>query len=857
MDYHFGISRNEDYLSDGNSFESLSIEFEKTVKEISCDSCSSDLQPYLKEYQKLFKTILKSRENEKRLFRKSEELQQQIISLTQYIREDIKQKKDDVVMKESLENDVKEVWEKVRGSHLKETKQKDLMKQFQREINVLQKLLEHGLNIRTSSQQRIKILQEKRDALMKKIGDYDDEVNKLIKEISFQKEHVLEVEKKNHSLEEDLKEVVGGIEENVRAFSEQEKGRQEGERGLSDTRVSIQEKNEEMKRVRRKIEQVSVLTRRLTQEINSEMGRLSRLQEIVGELNGKKVSLEEHLQKQKHLTEHLLKNTVALKEENEHWEEEVRRIDQQRDTLKGLLGDTRENVHSLEQKKRAIEDKKANMEGRIRQNQRSLVELKHQYEKGKNMKEEKAHQRQVLAKMTKTQSLANDRQVSGMAVQKGRKMNLLRKKKAFRNASEVRRKEIYVVQKEVMRYAKQCEETRGKIQNAELEIDHQKEKEKVFVKRVGELRERIRLHRDLCAKVRQDAEDYQRQQQTKTVQIEERRREFKYIQKMIHQTKEEMKNTDRKIQNQYVELETGKEQTEFYRKMVDQRKEHIEANRKMKQRKEAEILKLEKILAETETERCGQIKEIESVTNDRDVLSRQLIRRNEELGKVHERIQLQQNEINLAKRKFDDVLLNIQMLTDRRTQLEEKRMQLEGELSILPGYKRDVLSLQKQLRSLQNKQKALQDEMKTHLNVHRWRKLEGSKPGLFRMIQKFHKLQKQFIKKNDQITEKNRMIQMKEKMYIEFRKQVLKQPSPEVVEQFNLYQMVLAKKQRQLKQLKHSLKKASRGMKQKEAEYMHHEREFLQLKQQYFSNKVNMYKPPKEAPFIGFDEEEE
>lgn len=50
--------------------------------------------------------------------------------------------------------------------------------------------------------------------------------------------------------------------------------------------------------------------------------------------------------------------------------------------------------------------------------------------------------------------------------------------------------------------------------------------------------------------------------------------------------------------------------------------------------------------------------------------------------------------------------------------------------------------------------KALSEELENPMNVHRWRKLEGSDPTTFEMIQKIHTLQKRLISKTEEVRAK-------------------------------------------------------------------------------------------------------
>ncbi len=87
------------------------------------------------------------------------------------------------------------------------------------------------------------------------------------------------------------------------------------------------------------------------------------------------------------------------------------------------------------------------------------------------------------------------------------------------------------------------------------------------------------------------------------------------------------------------------------------------------------------------------------------------------------------------------------------------------------------------------KVKALSEELENPLNVHRWRKLEGSDPGTYEMIQKIQTLQKRLITKTEEVVEKDLLIQEKEKLYMELKNILARQPGPEVAEQLSIYQV--------------------------------------------------------------------
>ena len=72
-------------------------------------------------------------------------------------------------------------------------------------------------------------------------------------------------------------------------------------------------------------------------------------------------------------------------------------------------------------------------------------------------------------------------------------------------------------------------------------------------------------------------------------------------------------------------------------------------------------------------------------------------------------------------------------------------------------------------------------------------------PQRFGMIRKIHSLQKQLIGKTEEVVEKDLLIQEKEKLYVELKNILARQPGPEVAEQLSVYQQNLKEKTRQMK----------------------------------------------------------
>merc|ERR1712174_164171 len=88
-------------------------------------------------------------------------------------------------------------------------------------------------------------------------------------------------------------------------------------------------------------------------------------------------------------------------------------------------------------------------------------------------------------------------------------------------------------------------------------------------------------------------------------------------------------------------------------------------------------------------------------------------------------------------------------------------------------------ALKRELLQERTKVKALAEELENPMNVHRWRKLEGSDPAMYELIQKVRTLQKRLIAKTEEVVAKDLNIQDKEHLHKDLTSVLEKQPGPE------------------------------------------------------------------------------
>ena len=214
-----------------------------------------------------------------------------------------------------------------------------------------------------------------------------------------------------------------------------------------------------------------------------------------------------------------------------------------------------------------------------------------------------------------------------------------------------------------------------------------------------------------------------------------------------------------------------------------------------------EVNNLTRVIADLNKDKDGLKKEMDVVVADRDVLGMQLVKRNDELSLLYEKIKIQQTVLNNGQMQYRGRLNELRVLKIKLGDGKRELDVLQDSFGNIDVLKREVHHLGRELLNERTKVKALSEELENPLNVHRWRKLEGSDPSTFEMIKKIQTLQKRLISKTEEAAEKDLLIEQKERLHNELKNILQRQPGPEVAEQLSVFQSNLREKNRQLKSM--------------------------------------------------------
>ena len=124
------------------------------------------------------------------------------------------------------------------------------------------------------------------------------------------------------------------------------------------------------------------------------------------------------------------------------------------------------------------------------------------------------------------------------------------------------------------------------------------------------------------------------------------KRKLKIMNHQIDQLKEEITSKEAALVKEHqIHQKVEKQKDALKAELQEMKKEAAESKAYIEQQ-EAEERKLLKIISEADAERLRQKKELDQVVSERDILGTQLVRRNDELALLYEKIKIQQSTLD-------------------------------------------------------------------------------------------------------------------------------------------------------------------------------------------------------------------
>eukprot|EP00744_Colponema_vietnamica_P002008 GILI01003228.1.p1 GENE.GILI01003228.1~~GILI01003228.1.p1 ORF type:complete len:876 (-),score=300.10 GILI01003228.1:348-2975(-) len=819
---------------ESNAFEALQRDFHEVLQELVGDK---SLERFRLEYEKLHRALIKSHESEKRLIKKCRELNADIVSNAAKVQTALKLSQEDQQTISTLKKEIDKAWKMVDAAHEKEQRAKETIQQLKSEISNLSRLVEQGAGLSLGQENTVNELLKVKEELTKERDMQNTTISNLHAENAqmFEKVQKLETEKLTLDNEiQGLKDMIAA----KKAETEREQRRKERlEQELKALRGNMDSKHAEIKQKQALLQQGQEQIAKLEQQLKDSKAQMDKVMRDYEDLSRSSQKLSTDLDQQMQENARLIAENSAREMELRAKQEEINHVRQELLKMTKMRESVTKKVQSLEEEKRELEASRDMLKGDMIAVTREIESQKKQAEADRKQIEDLLRERDLLNKNVIKADERSKHQVDLVRIHENTKKNLENEITAYKSEAQKMRKLIYSLEKDREKYGIEASQANAKYYQALEELKLKDNGISELQKKIQESDAKLKQQQNLYEAVRSDRNLYSKHLIESQDEIAEMKRKFKIMNHQIDQLKEEISAKDAALIKEHLEHHKVVKDCESLRMEVTKLKKRIQSAKLVTQNQHNEIAKLKNIIQEAEEERQNQKKQYEQVINERDILGTQLIRRNDELALLYEKIKIQQSTLSKGEVQYAERLEDIKLLKLKIADMKRELAIAKQQVSNVGDLKKEVYHLQRDLLQERTKVKALSEELENPMNVHRWRKLEGSDPATYEMIQKIQTLQKRLIAKTEEVVEKDLLIQEKEKLYVELKNILARQPGPEVAEQLSIYQQNLKEKTRQMKAMASELNMYQAQVNEYKYEIERLARELQEVKRKYYEQK--------------------
>eukprot|EP01135_Chromosphaera_perkinsii_P000050 Nk52_evm1s24 gene=Nk52_evmTU1s24 len=817
-----------------NAFEALEKDFQEILTELMGDR---SLERFRIEYEKLHRALKRSHENEKRLKNKCLDLNAEIVANAAKVQTALKLSQEDQSTIGALRKEIEKAWKMVDSSHEKEARAKDAIDQLKQEINNLSKLVEQGTGASIGTEHNVSELLSAKEELQKEREEQMTIIVGLRKEISELMEKQREIESSKSTAEDEIGQLKEIIAQKKSEADREQRKKDKLEREMKETRTTLESKNDEVKSKQSQLVKLQDDVARLEQLLKDQKVQTEKALKEHDNLNARTVKLQQDYEDQVLACTQMQAENQQKMAELKVKEEEISSI--RNDTMK--VNKIRETVQRklklIEEQKHEVEKKRESLKSKITTMERSLETQLKQSEQDHKVIEDLMRERDILNKNLLKSAGATQKQASLVKLNEQSRRNLEQEIQGYKEEAGKQRKIIYQLEKERDRYINEASEMTQRCLQAMEELKIKEMQIFDYKKKIAQAETKLKQQQNLYEAVRSDRNLYSKNLIESQDEITEMKRKLKIMNHQIDQLKEEISGKEICLAKECVEHQKVEKEKDSIKSELNRLKQQNDVAQQYIQSQEAEEQKLRHIIQEADAERMRQKKELDQVINERDILGTQLIRRNDELALLYEKIKIQQSTLNKGEMQFRERLEDIRVLKLEIKKLRREKGILTTNVSNIENLRKEVYRLQRELLRERTRCKALEEELENPMNIHRWRKLEGSDPSTYEMIQKIQTLQKRLIAKTEEVVEKELLIQEKEKLYVELKNILARQPGPEVAEQLNIYQQTLKDKTRQMKAMASELNMYQAQVNEYKYEIERLARELQDVKKKYYDQR--------------------
>jgi len=774
-----GLSMDED------SFVRLEAEFKETLEQlVGGEGCS--IYALKDHYIKMHKALVACHTNERRLMRTCRDLNKEIQTNSSKVKDALKLSQQDQNVVGQLKTEIDAAWKSSDQAQDKDCRARETVQSLKQEIINLNKMAERGAQAaggNTSGKDaKTAALQEELEETKELLVMKDIEIGHLKTALATAEATVAELGQDKAKDDLKIEELTHEVQLGKNELLREGRKKQRVESELKQTKETLQATQDDLKNT--------------IADLEAEKGTVATRD---GEIKSLKISQELHKKDEKKMKEQISAyqaDIEALKQENTDNRGEIEGLQMRLKTateeisiLRQDIAKAKKNVEAMVKKVRSQEEaldsaqkEKELLQSRINGISLDLEKQKREDEKlQKEITEMKRERDKILTNMQKHE--ANIEKLQGiikMDVQM--RKDLDKQVDKFKDDLKKNRFTIHALEKDRDRLITISAEKDTRIMN-EMEVTKKQDLQIFdYKKQVTENASKLRQQENLFEAARQEKNELAKNLvETKDLLAQYKRKS----ELMVHESDQ--------LKEELIREHNRKDDLRKSLRMCEEAKNRIQSEcNKLKVDVDDMAVKLKsaedsekfahKIIAEKEAERVRMKKEYDKLISERDLVGTQLVRRNDEMACLNEKLKLQNTRMGCGEVHYNARVKDIQVLARELKETNRQNKLLEDRCGDRDSLHKEVCRLNTELNVERLRVKKLEETVETPQNVHRFRLLAAKEPTTEELLEKIDTLQRRVLKKTEEVEKHELTIEDLERQIGELRRMIDRLPGPKEAE---------------------------------------------------------------------------
>ncbi|XP_063978524.1 cilia- and flagella-associated protein 58-like [Diachasmimorpha longicaudata] len=755
------------------------------------------LREYSEEYTRLFEMLYKCRRDEDEMMEKFRQLQDDVIDKTGRVYELERTAEGQVETIAKLKEEITAASKLADAAHTREQNAQEIIENSRLTISKLNQEIEQR-NRQLALDDDSAVTKQK-DSLVKEKERLTNEVETLKQRIKSMSKYTEELETKANDCDQRMNKMQENMDIQMNEISKERIIRERLEKELLSLDEQIKGKNTQLATANSAIKTITNNAAKLENSLKEQKNSNEKLRKEVSKLMVARMNIQTETDNAHRKIEEMEKLVNEKSKMYKLLEHEMKRLKEEMAKCKAESSWAANKYLKIDIARSKVEKDAQTIRLTLKNTEIEVDSLKRQLVDEKKATEAVMRERETAAKVVRNlkETLRRMEQVMDVCEQSKRKIESeLEEAMQILTASS---KRIQMLETERDKY---CHEIKQLHQQTSHYTDQVKLKDMEileFKNQLSDLESNFRQQQNLFEAVRAERNAYSKNLTIAKDDITELRDKMKLMNGQIEQLKEDLTTKEtNSTKAEFLLSKAEKEKEAARHEAQSLRKDLFDLRRDIEERiKEEKCLRNTVKMADMDINRLK--KEIDAVMNERNILGTQLVRRNDELSLQYSKIKILHGTISRGEAEHVRKLEDIKLLKSEVTKLRTEKDILSKNLNNISDLRVEIFHLNRDLTRERRKVIALEEQVQNPLNIHRWRKLEASDPSTMELLKKVQILQKRILKLSSELIERDEKIKETEKLYMDLREMLSKQPGPELIGNFDKTQKALRQRGKKMK----------------------------------------------------------